>query len=565
MTTDLDLPELSDPLLEAAEKLRTASDFKLPELEYWNTDPCPHHDEPTPSCEYRQCGGNLWSHQRVGVGWLYLRKNGLLADGTGFGKTNQVYGLLALLKQRGELTGRCLVVCQTPAVAQWVKEGHRWVPRMHVEGVLSGWNKQQRMGHYMQNWDVLISGYHVFNTDFKIHESMQPDVLVIDDVDPLLNHDNVTARNLNHLARTSSRVIVINATAIQVRLQQIHAATTPIGGMDVFGTLNEFERRYVRTEPVTIWNEKTGKKRTSHKTVGYKNLDELKNLLTPMVLRRTEDQLTDINMPKVMPPNDIWLELHPEQRAKYQELQKGVLKLIAENGKEKITKVSALSSFAYGQQICSGLPALRITRKEKTYDADGNATEREILEGYEPDGAGRSVKLDWIENQLASEWATDKIVVFIKNIGLFEAFQRRLEKKRIGSALIRGGAEYSNNEYRDAQITKFWEDKDCRVLIGTSALERSLNLQVANKIVFVDQHLNPARMAQLVGRIKRAGSAHSHVFVYNLLTTDTQEERYMDILATRQALADFVWGESNELFDQLDPVALLELIGKPSK
>ena len=208
---------------------------------------------------------------------------------------------------------------------------------------------------------------------------------------------------------------------------------------------------------------------------------------------------------------------------------------------------------------------LRITRKEKTVGEDGNATERTVLEGYEPDGAGRSVKLDWIENQLTNEWADEKIVVFIKNIGLFEAFQRRLEKHKIGAALIRGGGEYSSNEYRDAQISKFWEDPKCRVLIGTSALERSLNLQVSNKIIFVDQHLNPARMAQLVGRIKRAGSAHKHVFTYNLLTVDTQEERYMDILATRQALADYVWGETNELFEQLDPVALLELIGRPSK
>jgi len=72
--------------------------------------------------------------------------------------------------------------------------------------------------------------------------------------------------------------------------------------------------------------------------------------------------------------------------------------------------------------------------------------------------------------------------------------------------------------------------------------------------------MNPSRMAQLAGRIRRDGSAHKHVFVHNLLTVNTQEERYLPLLEREQALADHIWDENNELFAQLNPMTLMQLI-----
>lgn len=533
----------------SAERIRVSADVRLPELELWNTGPCQYHDVPTPTCEYRLCGGPLWAHQRVGVAWLYARRRGLLADGTGTGKTNQIWALLALMKQRGELTDRALIVCQTPAARQWLQEGHRWVPRMHIEGALSGMTRRERIERYSHNWDALVIGSHMALRDIDMLERLAPSTLIIDDVDALLNHENATHRALNRLALNADRRIVINATTIQIRLQQLHAALTVTDGHDKFGDLNAFERRYVRTEKISIWDKKRGKKRSVTKTIGYKNMGEFKRHFTPMVLRRTDDQLTDVNMPTVMPPQDIWLEMTKDQRARYEELRKGVLRVLAEEG-DKVKKVKALAMITYGQQICAGLPALRVTHK----DADGN----DVLVGYEADGAGKSAKLDWLEHQIATEWQHEKLVVFIKNIGMVEAFEKRLANMGVGSACIRGG---QNSEQRQGQIDAFWNDPNCKVMIGTSAIERSLNLQVAGHLVFVDLHLNPARVAQIVGRIKRGGSRHSHIFVHNLLMEDSQEEGYMHVLRTRQALADFVFDEASELFEQLAPGQLLELIG----
>lgn len=531
------LSQLDPRLLRKAyaDQIRTAEDIELPTLEFWNNKSCRFHETPRPDCEYRLCGGELYAHQRVGVSWLYLRERGILSDVMGAGKTNQIYGLLALLKQRDELGGRALVVCQTPASVQWLEEGHRWVPQMHIEAALSKMPRLERIKRYAQNWEVLIVGYHLALKDARMLAKLAPDILVVDDVDPILDHSNKTHKVLEELSRTARRSIVINATTIQMRLQQIHAASMLTDGQDVFGSLGKFERRHIRQDPVTIYNVASGKKTTQLRTTGFKNMTELRDKLTPMVLRRKYEDLKDLKMPALMPPQDVWLELYPAQRKKYQELQASVEILINSPEGAQMKQVTALTRVGYGQRICAGLAALG-----------------------EEDGPGASVKLDWLVTQLQTQWADQKVVVFIQNLATVAALEARLQNLGIGSAKIWG--RDSSAKYRTEEITRFWNDPKCRVMMGTAAIERSLNLQCANIMVFVDLFLNPARVAQTVGRIRRIGSQFERVFVFNLLTVDTQEERYKAVLNTRQALSDWVFEDTSELFEQLSTQQLLELI-----
>lgn len=518
---------------ERAEAVKRASDITLPPLKFWNYDPCAAHDTPRVDCEYRACGGELFAHQRVGVMWLYLRKSGLLADLPGVGKTNQALALAALLKERGELTNRMLIVCQTPAVLQWLAEAQRWVPKLRADAAHTGLTRGKRIAKYVQDWDLMVIGYHMLLKDWRMLERFEVGCLVIDDVDPLLNHDTKTHQTLVSLASNAERCIVMNATSIQTKLEQVHAALLPAGGYDVFGSLSQFERRYVRKE-FSREMTRSGRVYTREIIVGYKNGADLREKLGPLYLRRKYEDLTDIRMPTLMPPEHVWLEMHPEQKKRYAELQKGVLRLKTEEG-EKVKHAVALAKVTHGQQICAGLPALG-----------------------EKDGPQASVKLDWLLHQIQGPWADRKVVCFIKNLGLVDAAEKRLHKVGVGTAKIWG--RDANAKRRQAEIAKFWRDPKCRVLLGTSAIERSLNLQNANILVNVDTILNPARMAQLAGRVRRAGSRHQHIWVFNLFCRDSQEERYLDVLQRRQAMADYTWGEQSELYDALSPLELLSLI-----
>lgn len=530
------LDEALDPHLALQRRAAEVKGFRrvaLPRLEYWNYSGCAAHPEPQVDCIYRACGGDFFDHQTVSITWLYMNRMGMVASVPGAGKTNVALGLCALLKERGELTGRAIIVCQTPAVMQWWREAARFTPRLQVAPIYSGLTKKQRIERYMGNWDILVIGYHLLMQDITMLEEMRPAVVFTDDVDPLLDHTNRTHRAVVRLCAYADRVVVMNASNIQVRLQQLHAAMVPMGGRQILGSLASFERRHMRFENTVIYG-KRGKRINKRDFVGIKNMDELRAKIKPWIIRYRYEDLDDVKMPTLMPPEDVWLDLHPLQRDRYEELRKGVLKVITEEG-VKVKHAKALTMFGYGQQICAGLPALG-----------------------EADGPQASVKLDWLMNKVTGEWDDRKIVVFIKNKGLVEALQHRLDAAGIGYGTVWGRER--DPVVREAERDRFWKDPNCRVFMGTSAIERSLNLHVANIVVNVDVVLNPERMKQILGRVRRAGSAHDHVFVFTLLCVDTQEEGYLDVLRRREAVNAAVWGEQQEMFAKLSPIELLTLI-----
>ena len=536
--TQVAVPELPEETRKrTAEAIRGMKDIGLPRLKYWNYDACRHHREPVIGCEFQECGGEPFSVQRVGISWLYVARDGILGDVMGAGKTNQILGLAALLKERGELTDRMLVVCQTSAVMQWRDEASRWTPRLVVIPVAGHLTKPERLDAYSSNWDIAIVGESVFRRDADWLQRVEPAIVVVDDVDPALNVNNDTHQALWRVMRNSGRRVFMNGTIVQTNLEQVYAAAKLVGGMDVFGSLESFQRRHIREETIAT-TDRRGVTRYSKKVVGVKRGNEFLAKFRPMFLRRGYDDLDAQDMPEVMPPINVWLELHPAQKQKYVELQKGVLTLQTEQG-TTVKRAQAWSLVTYGQQICAGLGAFDPTL----------------------DGPGASVKLDWLMSRLQNpEWAEEKVKIlcFMKNKNTVVSFQNRLDNVGIGYATVWGKERDVN--IRRAEQKRFWEDRNCQVFMGTAAMERSLNLQCANILINVDTHLNPARMSQLAGRIRRSGSKFKTVSVVNLFAQGTQEERYLDVLRRRQALADWVYGEESELYEALSPFELLSLI-----
>lgn len=543
MTHLVDVRDLSpEARLRAADKIQTLPDFDLPHLTWFNDQPCDRHatlDEglrqlPSPC---RRCGIKFRRHQRIGIAWLYMRGHGLIADQVGLGKTGQAAGLLAVIKQNGELSDgrRVVVVCRPGAIDQWVKELQRFLPRLNT--IDNTGTQSKRIEKYVARWDVLVTGYQMLLRDHEHLDHFRLGAFIIDDVDALRHRKNQSAAAIKRIARASTRVVILNATPLQKKLLEMHSMLEPVGGYAVFGSETTFRRTYERQELVTVYNRSLGREVVTRKTVGYKNVDDFIARIRPMVLRRTAAMVADdIDRPLITPPNDIYLDLYPAQKAKYDELRTGVLKIIKAEG-TKVKRMAAAAKFVYGAMICAGLATLG-----------------------EADGPGTSVKKDWVMNALTGDLADEKVVVFANFTNTIAALMGRLSAAGIGHAVIWG--RDSRKESRAEAQRRFWDDPSCRVLVGTSAMEASLNLQVARHLINMDQLHNPARMQQLVGRIARDGSAHAEVFVHNLLCRGTQEEHYIDALRTEQALSDEVWGESNQLFEALPPMQLLMLIGR---
>lgn len=577
-----------DRRAQIAWRAHQAPDIQLPDLALFNTAPCRLHDALDPGCQH--CGIRLRRHQRVGVAWLYWAGSGLLADSVGLGKTAQVAGVIAMCKQAGEVGshGRVVVIARAAAVPQWAEELRRFVPSLAVSAATG--TRKKRINAYLADWEVMvISPQTLISQDGKDLEYLLefPVAMVVyDDTDAMRHHQNRTTHAVKKLAERAGRVIGVHGTPLQKRLPELHSFLEPVGGRAAFGSLTQFKRRYVATEPVYIWVKasdeeqaliaryrelrKTGATReqatqamraenrlparwgpddvarleTANRTgravqrkvlkdVGLREgvLPEFRALLAPLVLRRTADDVDDVELPAIQ-MNTVWLDPSPQQKARYADLRKGVLTRL-KDGQESVTRSEAVAKFMHGWQICSGLATL-------------------------DEGRDDSSKLDWTMDRLTGDLDGDKVVVFINFKPNVAALASRLAREGIGHVLLWGNEQSSAERHQ--RLTRFRSDPACRVLIGTTTIEQSLNLQAARHLIAVDTILNPARMMQLAGRIRRTGSAYKTVYVHQLLLRGTQEDGYRALLEREQALADAVWDDKSELFGAVSPVQLMQLV-----
>ena len=587
-----DIRELDEQTrLERAERVRAASDAHLPPLRYFNSEPCSRHGAcgEDPLCT--DCGVILRPHQRVGVLWLYARGTGLLADSVGSGKTAQVAGLLALCKETGELGehSRAVIVCQASAVLQWQRELRRFLPLIQIAAVTGSMPRPKRVEAYLAPWEVMVISDRTFASarnregDVELLAQFPVGTVVADDTDALRTHSTHTARSLKALAARASRRIDVNAEPLQKRAMELHSHLEFAGGNLVFGTDRQFRRNFVKTGTDSFYQRamscdtplpcahhdrvtagcrlcKTGHAwpqparrcpecgrggridptgrtvlRTVSKDLGIRNAEEFRHLLRPWVLRRTE--FGGEGYPEVQPA-EIWVELTRPQRERYDELRRDKLVRRFREGAEEVTRAQAAALFTRGAQICSGTAAL-----------DDGATDD-------------SAKLDRLMGMITGSLEEEKVVAFVYFKPNVAALSARLEAAGVGHVLM--WSNETDSRVRDERVLRFTQDPGCRVLVGTTTIARSLNLQAARHLVAVDTVLNPKLMTQVVGRVKRRGSRFSTVFFHQMLARGTQEEGYLPLLQREQALSDAVWGEHGELFQGISPRDMLRLIAEGS-
>jgi Helicase conserved C-terminal domain/LAGLIDADG-like domain len=480
------------------------------------------------------------------------------------GKTAQVLAMLAMCKESGELSlsNRAVIVCKAPTVHDpWGNEIRRLlkgIPYYIADGTA-----EQRTRGYMGTWEVAVVSVSTLagskgrrtsrDGDVAILADLPVGMLFYDDLDPLRNPKTQASKAVNLLARQCSRVNGAHATPLQKgKLAELHSMLEPCGATERLGSIERVKSRYVISESKWVRvrdpRDRTGRT-TKMKQVFLDNgitsdqrlLRELRAKIRPMVLRRTAADLDgDFEIPEVsyVP---TFIDLSPRQRERYNELRKGSLRRLRESGEEvrPITKAEAAIAFLRGAQICSGLAAL-------------------------DDGRDDSAKLDWVMSLLTGplggglDEAPQKAVVFIQFKPNIAALSRRLKDAGIGHVLIWG--EEADKRERQKRLEAFRFDPSVQVLAGTSSIESGLNLQVAGNLIPVDTIPNPARMEQLVGRVRRQGSPFPTVYVPHLLARDTQEEAYLPVLRREAEVADTVWNESTSMFTAYTPRQLLQMV-----
>ena len=89
---------------------------------------------------------------------------------------------------------------------------------------------------------------------------------------------------------------------------------------------------------------------------------------------------------------------------------------------------------------------------------------------------------------------------------------------------------YGGTKDTKALLARFNTDPNCRVLVLQNQFGLGLNLQAARYGIFYEAPLSPIIRQQCIRRFERQHSTHAAVFQYDLVCSNTVDERILALL-----------------------------------
>jgi SNF2 family DNA or RNA helicase len=159
---------------------------------------------------------------------------------------------------------------------------------------------------------------------------------------------------------------------------------------------------------------------------------------------------------------------------------------------------------------------------------------------------GQSAKEQKLVGILRQGRPEDKILVFANFRATLRRLRDVLEEARVPFSVF-SGAETAKE--KDEAVAAFRERVP--VMLCSESGGEGRNLQFANTLINFDLPWNPMRIEQRVGRIHRIGQTRE-VFVFNLCTADSLEERILGILNDKIRMFELVVGEVGSILGNLE-------------
>ena len=458
----------------------------------------------------------LYPYQEEGAMHLAFGRRAMLADDMGLGKTVQAIAAAALLKEMRDI-GRAVIICPAALKHQWAREIRRFTSLSVT--VVEG-NLLERRKLYNDSSFFKIINYELVRHDFDELVKLRPDLVILDEAQRIKNWRAKTAMMVKALP--SRYAFVLTGTPLENRIDELYSIFQFLDPR-ILGPLWHFNDRFYELE-----------KRPSgaYKVLGYKNIDQLRDLIKPYILRRTRDEVLKDLPPRV--DNNYFVEMTDPQWVAYNEFREQLAKLISISHRRPLTpkeRELLLMFLIKMRLICNALalhdkeilPKDREKTAPKLGEFEEILTEEIASNGHSgPNGHGGPRKAI-----VFSQWAN--MLLFTEPI-----------LKRVGLGYVKLTGDVPSAKRGDL-IQTFMEDPACRVFLSTDAGGVGLNLQAASLVINLDLPWNPAVLEQRIARAHRHGQ-HSSVQVINLVAKDTIEERMLDTLAAKKNVFATVFG-----------------------
>lgn len=469
-------------------------------------------------------------YQRVGAAGIICTPRMILADDPGTGKTVQTLMALRYLRELKIVT-RTLLVCPAKLMYQWVTEAKKWFGDDFRCQVVDGTQAQRKTlytqlakfdGHPLYHIDLVIVSYGTLRNDVAHLEKLRFDQFVADEASAFKNPKALQTKAAVRVVDGIPRRLGISATPVQNHLDEYHSVLSVVAP-GVLGDHAWFLSMFCNTAQFPI--KVRGFTRYVTTITGYRNLDQFKQKIRPVVLQRTIEEL-GMQMPELT-IIDRWVDMTPAQQQRYSEVERGILQL---NPEDPAVLLDAIQRVTRLQQVANDLRLVFPT---------------EI----------GSAKVEEIRELLTTELVDRQVVIFSKSLEfLKQSVMPLLAELKLSVCQIHGQMDNAEVERQRVEF----QNGQRRVAVMTTAGEMGLNLDAAPYMICCDLLFNEARMRQVYARIRRASSTHTAAVVYRVLARGTLEERVVDLLSQRGALLDFL--DSPDTYDQGSMKALLSLL-----
>ena len=240
-----------------------------------------------------------------------------------------------------------------------------------------------------------------------------------------------------------------------------------------------------------------------YEIVGYRNLDELKERLDEIMLRRLQKDVLDL--PEKIECEE-YVDMTPKQEQIYKEVEMEI--------KSNIDMIST-----------SPNPLAQLIRMRQATGYTGILSSK-IQE---------SAKLDRMEELVEEALANKKQVIIFSNwTQMTEQIADRFSKYKIG--LITG--ETKDNQ-RQLLVDKF-QDHELQIMVGTvGAMGTGITLTAATVEIFMDEPWNKANKSQAEDRAYRIGQKNN-LTIYTIMCKNTIDERIHELVYKKGLMADAI-------------------------
>lgn len=431
----------------------------------------------------------LLPYQMDGVAFAVGAGRAILADDMGLGKTIQGIGVAELLAQTADIR-RVLVVCPASLKSQWRAEIHRFCGRSSQ--VVLG-TAEERITQYHREAFFTICNYEQVLRDHSTIEQVEWDLIILDEGQRIKNWESKTSRLIKSLS--SPFALVLSGTPLENRLEELYTVVSFIDDRRLGPAYRFFHRHRIVDE--------------RGKVEGYRNLDQLRETLRPILLRRTRGEVMR-DLPE-RTTEIVRIAPTAEQLDMSEEFVKQAARIASKKYLTEMDLLRLQKNLLMARMACDS--TFLVDKEEPGYSSKLERLE-ELLERFAEDPERKVV--------LFSEWTT--------MLGLIEPI---LERLGIGHVRLDGKVPQKK---RQQIVERFQNDADCCAIIMSNAGTTGLNLQAANTVINVDLPWNPAVLEQRIARAHRMGQKNP-VHVYLLVTEDTIEERLLGTLSAKHDLA----------------------------